>query len=211
MKEQRWSHGYVRGNHIIERDRCHRSKIGQVPKCSTIVVKDHSNDFRFDVSIGRSIWHHRRSATEATTEGTKVHESSQRQSGNLVKQSGWWRVRFRLDQPATEKRKQMSLKIAPVGMGLSRSELERRAKEIIHNAGANSEERFNQVVLGEATFRKQAKTYLQKAVSRNRRPLRDTVSIEGAMRKWIFPAIGDLPLSLVDTFTKADRDLTNYG
>jgi integrase len=95
----------------------------------------------------------------------------------------------------------MSLKIAPVGMRLSRSELERRAREIVHDAGANSEERFNQVVLGEATFREQAKTYLQKAVSRNRRPLRDTVSIEGAMRKWIFPAIGDLPLALVDNLS----------
>ena len=123
------------------------------------------------------------------------------QSGNLVKQSGWWRVRFRLDQPGIEKRKQMSLKVAPVSMRLSRPELERRAKEIVQNAGANSEERFNQVVLGEATFHQQARTYLQNAVSRNRRPLRDTVSIEGAMRKWIFPAIGDLPLALVDNLT----------
>jgi integrase len=131
-------------------------------------------------------------------EGRKSMSRRSGQSGNLVKQSGWWRVRFRLDQPGTERRKQMSLKIAPVGMRLSRSELERRAKEIVHNAGANSEERFNQVVLGETTFREQVKTYLQKAVSRNRKPLRDTVSIEGAMRKWIFPAIGDLPLALVD-------------
>jgi integrase len=134
-------------------------------------------------------------------EGRKSMSRRSGQSGNLVKQSGWWRVRFRLDQPGTEKRKQMSLKIAPVGMRLSRSELERRAREIVHDAGANSEERFNQVVLGEATFREQAKTYLQKAVSRNRRPLRDTVSIEGAMRKWIFPAIGDLPLALVDNLS----------
>jgi integrase len=134
-------------------------------------------------------------------EGRKSMSRRSGQSGNLVKQSGWWRVRFRLDQPGTEQRKQMSLKIAPVGMRLSRSELERRAKEIVHHAGANSEERFNQVVLGEATFREQAKTYLQKAVSRNRRPLRDTVSIEGAMRKWIFPAVGDLPLALVDNLS----------
>jgi hypothetical protein len=87
------------------------------------------------------------------------------QSGNLVKQSGWWRVRFRLDQQGTEKRKQMSLKVAPVSMRLSRPELERRAKEIVQKAGANSEERFNQVVLGEATFLQQSKAYLQKAVS----------------------------------------------
>ena len=123
------------------------------------------------------------------------------QSGNLVKQSGWWRVRFRLDQQGTEKRKQMSLKVAPVSMRLSRPELERRAKEIVQKAGANSEERFNQVVLGEATFLQQSKAYLQRAVSRNRKPLRDTVSIEGAMNKWIYPAIGDLPLTLVDNLT----------
>ena len=93
-------------------------------------------------------------------EGRKSMSRRSGQSGNLVKQSGWWRVGFRLDQPGTEKRKQMSLKIAPVGMRLSRSELgRRRAKEIVHDAGANSEERFNQVVLGEATFREQAKTY----------------------------------------------------
>jgi integrase len=134
-------------------------------------------------------------------EGRKSMSRRSGQSGNLVKQSGWWRVRFRLDQPGIEKRKQMSLKVAPVNMGLSRSELERRAKEIVHDAGANSEERFNRVVLGEATFREQAKTYLRNAVSRNRRPLRDTLTIEGAMRKWIFPAIGDFPLSLVDNLS----------
>jgi integrase len=60
---------------------------------------------------------------------------------------------------------------------------------------------FTEVVLGEVTFKEQAKTYLQKAVSRNRRPLRDTVSIEGAMRKWIYPTIGDLPLRLVDNLS----------
>jgi len=95
----------------------------------------------------------------------------------------------------------MSVRVALVSLKLSRSELERRGKEIVEKAGANSEERFNQVVLGEVTFKEQAKAYLQKAVSRNRRPLRDTVSIEGAMRKWIYPAIGDLPLRLVDNLS----------
>jgi integrase len=133
--------------------------------------------------------------------GQKSMSRRSGQSGNLVKQCGWWRVRFRLDQSGTENRKQMSVKIAPVSMRLSRPELERRAKEIVQNAGANSEERFNQVVLGEVNFRQQTKAYLQNAVSRNRKPLRDTVSIEGAMRKWIFPAIGDLPLALVDNLT----------
>src|SRR5215469_3373308 len=86
-------------------------------------------------------------------------------------------------------------------MGLTKPELERRAKEIVQNAGANSEERFNRVVLGEVTFREQAKTYLQRAVSRKRNPLRDTVSIEGAMNKWVYPEIGNVPLGLVDNLT----------
>jgi integrase len=54
------------------------------------------------------------------------------------------------------------------------------------------------VVLGEVTFREQANVYLQEAITRNRNPIRDTTSIEGALRKWIFPEIGDLPLALVD-------------
>lgn len=122
------------------------------------------------------------------------------QSGTLVKQTGWWRVRFRLDQPGDE-RKHMSVKVAPVNMRLTKPELERRAKEIVQHAGANSEERFNRVVLGEVTFREQAKIYLQTAISRKRNPLRHTGSIEGAMNKWIYPAIGDLPLAFVDNLT----------
>src|SRR5437879_2614393 len=97
--------------------------------------------------------------------GRKSMSRRSGQSGTLVKQTGWWRVRFRLDQPGGERR-HMSAKVAPVSMGLTKPELERRAKEIVQNAGANSEERFNRVVLGEVTFREQAKIYLQTAISR---------------------------------------------
>ena len=45
------------------------------------------------------------------------------------------------------------------------------------------------------------KAYLKAAVSRKRNPLRDTVSVEGALSKWFYPAIGDLPLSQVDNLT----------
>jgi integrase len=95
----------------------------------------------------------------------------------------------------------MSVKVAPVSMRISRPELERRAKEVVQNAGANSEERFKEVVLGEVTFKEQAKAYLRNAVSRNRKPLRDTVGIEAVMEKWIYPAIGGLPLRNVDSLT----------
>src|SRR5437773_11548666 len=97
------------------------------------------------------------------------------QSGTLVKQTGWWRVRFRLDQPGGERR-HLPAKVAPVSMGLTKPELERRAKEIVQNAGANSEERYNRQVLGEITFREQAKIYLQTTVSRTLHPLRHTMS-----------------------------------
>lgn len=39
---------------------------------------------------------------------------------------------------------------------------------------------------------------LQEAVSRNRRPIKDPTSVQGAIRKWINPVLGDLPLSMVD-------------
>ena len=81
----------------------------------------------------------------------------------------------------------MSLKVALVSDGLSKSELNRRAREIVQNSGANSEERFNRVVLGDVTFCQQVQIYLQTATTRKRTPLRDVVSVEGALKKWAFP------------------------
>jgi integrase len=140
-------------------------------------------------------------AAKAQPERQKSRKSMSRrsgQSGTLVKQGRWWRVRVRLDQRGIEKRTHPSLKVAPVSLKLSKSELQRLAAEKLQEAGANSVERFNRIVLGEVTFREQKKAYLQEAVSRNRKPIRNTASIEGAMAKWILPAIGDMPLSLVD-------------
>jgi len=76
------------------------------------------------------------------------------------------------------------------------------AAEVIEKSGTNSEERFNRVVLGEGvTFREQAKIYLDDATSRNREPIQNPTSIQGALRKWINPEIGDLTLSMVDNLT----------
>lgn len=124
------------------------------------------------------------------------------QDSKPFKAGKWWRVRVRFDVPGVEKRQQKSLKVAPVSLRLSKPELERRAAEVIAASGANSEERFNRVVLGEGgTFREQAKQYLQEATTRNRRPIKDPTSVQGAIRKWINPVIGDLPLSMVDNLT----------
>jgi len=124
------------------------------------------------------------------------------QSSKPFKAGKWWRVRVRYDVPGIEKRQQRSLKVCPVASRLSKPEIERLAKEVVEKSGANSEERFNRVVLGEGiTFREQAKTYLQEATTRNRKPIQDPTSIQGALRKWINPTIGDLPVWMVDNVT----------
>jgi hypothetical protein len=127
------------------------------------------------------------------------------QKGTVVVQSGSYRVRWRMDIDGQEARVNMSQVIAPVvydkKTGLPKEpspEILRRAKEIVEQSGANSEARFREVTLGEITFRDQADAYLQAVVSRKRKPLRDTVSIEGALSKWFYPVIGDVPLSQVD-------------
>ncbi len=135
----------------------------------------------------------------------ETRKSMSRRSGQdskPFKAGKWWPVRVRFDVPGVEKRQQRSFKVAPVSLRLSKPELERRAAEVIAASGANSEERFNRVVLGEGvTFREQAKIYLQEATTRNRRPIEDPTSIQGALRKWINPVTGDLPLSMVDNLS----------
>jgi len=81
------------------------------------------------------------------------------------------------------------------------SDVLRKAREIVENSGAISQERFNRVVLGETTFRAHAKTYLQWVQTRDREPIKDASSIEAALNKWILPEIGDLPLADVHNIT----------
>ena len=124
------------------------------------------------------------------------------QNSKPFKVGKWWRVRVRFDVPGVEERQQKSLKVCPIASRLSKPEIERLAKEVVEKSGANSEERFNRVVLGEGiTFREQAKTYLQEATTRNRKPIQDPTSVQGALRRWINPTIGDLPVWMVDNVT----------
>lgn len=124
------------------------------------------------------------------------------QSPKPFKAGKWWRVRARIDVSGVEKRQQKSLKVCLISLRLPKPEIERLAKRVVEESGANSEERFNRVVLGEGvTFREQAKLYLEEATTRNRKPIQDATSIQGALRKWINPVIGDLPLSKVDNLS----------
>jgi len=126
------------------------------------------------------------------------------QNGTIVIQSGWYRVRWRVDVAGQQERINMTRKIAPVVFDREGNpkpaspEIQRKAKGIVEQSGANSEGRFNEVVVGDVTFLEQAENYLKAAVSRKRNPLRDTISIDAAFNKWVYPAIGDQPLSQID-------------
>ena len=139
--------------------------------------------------------------------GQKSMSRRSGQNGTIVIQSGWYRVRWRMDVDGQEKRINMSEKVAPVVLDKdgkpkpASQAIGRMGREIVERSGANLEERFNRVVLGEATFRDQAKLYLRWAGTRDRKPIKDLSSIEAALNKWILPAIGDMPLANVNNVT----------
>jgi integrase len=129
------------------------------------------------------------------------------QRGTVVIAGKWYRVRWRMDVEGKEERFNMNEKVAPVVFDKNgnpkppSTDVLRKAREIVEKSGANSEERFNRVVLGEITFRDQAKKYVRWVQTRDREPLKDTGSIEAALNKWILPEIGDLPLGNVHNIT----------
>ena len=139
--------------------------------------------------------------------GRKSMSRRSGQNGTVVIAGNWYRVRWRMDAEGQEKRINMSAKIAPVVFDkngepkLPSAEVERKAREIVEKSGANSEQHFNRVVLGEVSFRDQAKTYVRWAITRDREPIRDSSSVEAALNKWILPAIGDLPLGNIHNIT----------
>jgi integrase len=129
------------------------------------------------------------------------------QVGTVVIAGNWYRVRWRMDVEGQEERTNMNEKVAPVVFDKSGSpkppspDVRRKARDIVEKSGANSEERFNRVVLGETTFREQAKTYVKRVQTRDREPVKDASNIEAALNKWILPEIGDLPLADVHNLT----------
>jgi hypothetical protein len=120
------------------------------------------------------------------------------QVGTIVKEGGWYRVRFRLDIPGQYQRAQKSIKICPVfGPGLlTRSERERRKVEIVNSFGANSAERFRSVVEGAigVSFKEQAKIWLFDVQTRKRKPVKPATARgwQSYLDKWLNPAIGNM-------------------
>jgi integrase len=125
------------------------------------------------------------------------------QNGQIVISGKWYRVRFWIDVRGQETRVHRSERICPVsGSGLlSRSERERRAREIIAASGADSEELFNKVVKQEdaVTFREQATLWLKRIQTRRRNPVASSTieTWQSCLTKWLNPNIGDITLAEV--------------
>jgi len=130
------------------------------------------------------------------------------QDGHIEKSGRWFVVRFWKDTEGQEKRVHVRERVCPIsGPGLlSKSERKRRAREIIQQSGADSPKHFNEVVKpnsGAVTFREQSEQWLEQSQNRKRKPIGQSyaVTIQGALDKWILPAIGDHPLGDVDNLS----------
>ena len=143
----------------------------------------------------------------ATTEQRRRGKSMSRrsgQAGTIVKEGGWYRVRFRLDVPGRYERVQKSVKICPVSGPalLTKSERERRKVEIVNSFGANSPEQFRKVVEGPAgvTFKEQAKVWLSDVQTRKRKPVKPATARgwQSYLDKWLYPAIGNMLIAEVN-------------
>jgi integrase len=112
-----------------------------------------------------------------------------------------------MDIPGQDNRMHVRKRVCPVsGRGLlPEKKRKQRAREIIRASGADSPEYFKEVVKHDTgvTFREQSETWLERVQNRKRKPIGASyaVTIQGALDKWILPAIGDLPLANVDNLS----------
>ena len=128
------------------------------------------------------------------------------QNGSIERSGKWYVVRWWMDVPGQEERKHMRARVCPIsGPGLlSRSELERRGREIIAASGADTVEYFNRVVKQQAStvlrFKEQAQNWLEHLRNRKRKPVAPGTieDWEGILKNWINPNIGDCPVGDVN-------------
>jgi integrase len=146
----------------------------------------------------------------ATAEQRRRGKSMSRrsgQAGTIVKEGGWYRVRFRLDVPGQYERVQKSIKICPVSGPelLTKSARERRKVEIVNSFGANSAEHFNRVKAIEMghTFREQAKKWLLQCMTRKRKPVKPATvrGWESYLDNHLNPLIGEMALPHINNCT----------
>jgi len=104
----------------------------------------------------------------------------------------------------------LSKPICPVsGPGaLTKPERFKKRKEIIAASEADTEEYFNKVeaINHGVTFRKQGECWLNHAQHRKRKPIKPATAsgFTSYLNKWIYPNLGDLPLSSINNLVVKD-------
>ena len=126
------------------------------------------------------------------------------QVGYIEISGKWYVVRFWHYPASGAGRTLRKEKICPTsGPGYMPSgERRRRALEIVEKAGVNSTQQFVEAHV-ETTFREQAEWFFGDAASRRRRPVKPKTleTWRYAANKWLYPALGDLPLATVTNST----------
>lgn len=126
------------------------------------------------------------------------------QGGYVERKGNAFYVRFRIDVRGREKRAYKSVRICPAfGPGkLTKPERERRAKQIIAESGADTEEHFNSVVAVNfgVTFKQQAELFMDHVQTRKRKPVKPATAKSwlNCVKKWLNPNLGAVPLSVVN-------------
>jgi integrase len=126
------------------------------------------------------------------------------QNGYVERKGDWYHVRFRIDVAGQDKREYRSVPLCPVSGPdkLTKPERQRKAKEVIAAAGANSAALFKKIeaINQGKTFQKQAEWWLSYLQTRKRRPAAPATvtGYKSYFKNWINPVLGDLPLASVN-------------
>ncbi len=111
--------------------------------------------------------------------------------------------RFWADVPGQKRRQ----KTVALGLCPTRSIARQRLREYLERAGVNSRQNFIANTSPAITFRQQAERWIESLATRRRKPVKPA-TISGwndALKAWLLPNIGDMPLSGVSN--KVARDL----
>jgi len=125
------------------------------------------------------------------------------QNGRIERKGNVLYARFWLDVPGQESRAYKCARICPAsGPGsLNKFEQKLRLKQIIDEAGANSEEAFRQAEAANlgTTFKERAERWFEQVQRRKRNPIKPrTADAWATALRYINPKIGEMPLASVN-------------
>jgi integrase len=126
------------------------------------------------------------------------------QKGSIEQSGNWYYVRFRMRVPGRKKRKKMRERVCPVKGPGALSELQRevKAQQIVDASGVNDGFLESQTTnpCAAVTFRERGNAMLREVAKRKRKPIasRTLVKWRSSLKTWLYPALGNLPLSEVN-------------